>query len=1212
MKTRFHFRLPRRHFKRGFALIATLSMMILLTLIAVGLLTLSTVTVRSGKAEADLAIARANARLGMMTALNQLQKLTGPDQRVTAPADLKFPSANMPRWIGVYGNQARADYSQAPSTIPSQPYQPALLNWLVSGNESVQFDASTSSSDFGKITSAPSSFPFNPTDAVSGLTSGASGPTIGGKKAALLVGGGSTMSANSAKDYVAAPIVTITDSTGTNVKGGYAYWVGDEGMKARIDLRDNYRQQTSASEIDKAKAYSFQVSQRSGIEMMRKDNSTTSKIGSDYDPASTNLKKLATTQSLPLLNTSLKSNDVLKYRFHDVTAYSKSVIADSYAGGLKRDMSSAVYANAGPANTDPLFTPESASFGLPTWGHVRSWVKQTAPPLSNPASPPSLATVQPYTSTQTRFGPVIMGASMGIGVAQEAPGTLRLKLYPTLILWNPHDVALPAHDYELGLAFPKGASGLINVQLAKPPNFSYTNIGNFSLSSGDANLALSGSGTSNFFRFRVKGSPIPAGEAHLYLADDPGFGATAYTGGTAQLVRVPSTSPIGLDTRCFHTNKTITFNPVTYPSDSRFRISSALTGGSFSNNCDRFEAVLTEPGGLSGGLTTTTPVYQALLDMAISGGPNYGDSLTLSNIGVTSTMSNFSIRSLLIMGGGGAINSQWLQIGAMRLSPEIGIVWNRWLASQNPLAPFVKRTKVEQDCQLGAFSHGCVSFSCYDSNNTLRALIGMTSLGGAGSAHLAGVGGEPAHRNPGPFLDVLPTGSSTTTQFLSLGQLQHAQLSPYVFGPTYTFGNSWANLDIPRNSQYVGNQVARPGFSPLNFQDPIYDLPWHLNRALWDRYFVSGAPSTVNQADIDDNKPLPNARMSYYARSGKRPTPAQIQSSSTTALTEAAANLLVNGGFNINSTSEDAWRALLTGTNKFVPTSELGNTSLYSGGSASMSAPIARFSRDVRTDNSTGVTGVSNMWGNRYRGNRELVPFCYPSTSETPAQAQDRLNTIAQILAHEIVVEIRQRGPFLSLGDFVNRRLVADDSNNNMPPSSSSPTSATGIRGALSAALARSGNTTTSATTDAVNPAAAFGGTDLAAPGSHLHCPIAPWFKEHYAGSLVSEAPNGPAASKDADAPKYLTQGDLLSTFGPQLSARSDTFTIRSYGESLDSTGKTTARAWCEAVVQRVPDFVDPADAASLAPASLTKTLNKTLGRRFEIVSFRWLTSEEI
>jgi hypothetical protein len=58
------------------------------------------------------------------------------------------------------------------------------------------------------------------------------------------------------------------------------------------------------------------------------------------------------------------------------------------------------------------------------------------------------------------------------------------------------------------------------------------------------------------------------------------------------------------------------------------------------------------------------------------------------------------------------------------------------------------------------------------------------------------------------------------------------------------------------------------------------------------------------------------------------------------------------------------------------------------------------------------------------------------------------------------------------------------------------------------------------------------------------------------------------------------------------------------------------ARAWCEAVVQRVPEYVvekaangnDPWDSpatATLHPA------NQSFGRRFEIRSFRWLAENE-
>ena len=69
---------------RGFALVATVSMMVLLTLVAIAMLSLSTIEQRSsggGSNEADR-MARANARMALMIALGELQKAAGPDQRV--------------------------------------------------------------------------------------------------------------------------------------------------------------------------------------------------------------------------------------------------------------------------------------------------------------------------------------------------------------------------------------------------------------------------------------------------------------------------------------------------------------------------------------------------------------------------------------------------------------------------------------------------------------------------------------------------------------------------------------------------------------------------------------------------------------------------------------------------------------------------------------------------------------------------------------------------------------------------------------------------------------------------------------------------------------------------------------------------------------------------------------------------------------------------
>jgi hypothetical protein len=68
----------------GFTLIVTLSFMILLTLIAVGLLSLSTISLRNSSLGAARAEARANARLAMMIAIGELQEEMGPDMRVSA------------------------------------------------------------------------------------------------------------------------------------------------------------------------------------------------------------------------------------------------------------------------------------------------------------------------------------------------------------------------------------------------------------------------------------------------------------------------------------------------------------------------------------------------------------------------------------------------------------------------------------------------------------------------------------------------------------------------------------------------------------------------------------------------------------------------------------------------------------------------------------------------------------------------------------------------------------------------------------------------------------------------------------------------------------------------------------------------------------------------------------------------------------------------
>ena len=58
--------------------------------------------------------------------------------------------------------------------------------------------------------------------------------------------------------------------------------------------------------------------------------------------------------------------------------------------------------------------------------------------------------------------------------------------------------------------------------------------------------------------------------------------------------------------------------------------------------------------------------------------------------------------------------------------------------------------------------------------------------------------------------------------------------------------------------------------------------------------------------------------------------------------------------------------------------------------------------------------------------------------------------------------------------------------------------------------------------------------------------------------------------------PTEINQANILLPLAPRLSARSDTFKIRAYGEVRDADDNIIAQATCEAVVQRLPEYVDP------------------------------------
>ncbi len=425
----------------------------------------------------------------------------------------------------------------------------------------------------------------------------------------------------------------------------------------------------------------------------------------------------------------------------------------------------------------------------------------------------------------------------------------------------------------------------------------------------------------------------------------------------------------------------------------------------------------------------------------------------------------------------------------------------------------------------------------------------------------------------------------------SLASFQHVPVSVMADEPSFVVGNSAASIFVgysPLSLQKLrGNNVDlsgsnnRPGRSDWTMTR--VDWSYLLNQVLFDSYFFSGiAPNNDFSSSkalfvdhIQNNTPLHNSQVHFRAAHGQNPD--DIANSlfdgsgdpNLYAPREIASHLMVDGMFNINSTSVEAWKALLASTRKIeVETEEDGDVDSTGSVYTRMSIPH---------------TGENEEW----TGFRSLTDV--------------EINNLAK----EIVIQVKERGPFLNLSDFVNRRaadrsswsydIVSERQYDKQYTPDPDDVHAHMKMGALEAAIQASGinDSYFSETLDDKN----------IGPGN-----LNMWVRDRV--DIDSKVAAGAAG--------HVTQADLLSVIGPVLSARSDTFTIRSYGEFEDHAGNVISRAWCEAVVQRVPEYQD---SSSGGPSSYqphetpvnTGSYDTQLPRRkYEIIQFRWLDPEEI
>ena len=1204
-------------------MIACLILMILISVVILGLTDLAAIELRRAARADQTAQAKANARLALVLAIGQLQKTLGPDQRVSANADILGGNPKQALWTGAWRttqDDGSSFYQRddlhgglADTRWPKQdPPAARVLEWLVSGT----------ADPFAKEIPDPVTLAHGDGDA-----------------------------------EVEAPKIELFRRDGT-MAGHHAWWTGDLGVRANVGTRDPRNDKpVNHNSPDKTAWFRLLASQAADPSMMQ--DGVTLKDSETRCLASTG------TVALTAEGKTWNRNHAL-----DLTVDSLGVLADVSKGGLKRDLTAFFAANGdipawknlpGLAASDPLVgDPADSNNGksrhsvaAPRFGLLADWARLAAPfsgknvasrlPDLDPAAGSSSATFslaneQPVKLAGNRHAglqPILVEATKFTQLsAYKSPGTtdhyrLRFHHYPRVVLWNPYNVQL---NFDRSMIMIQGN-------------------GRFEMWTDDATLDANGN-VVPYTNYPVAQWLSFEGGRNTSFSYDPSdpnglFGTAGYNDPYigAYYFSIPQTR--------FEPGECLVFSP------------------SHSAEYDCLSTYRPEPYNLNSNELSCTAAPDPARSYYISGS-DLGSGIDFfpidywfaptpgwnhnGRIGVENQSDD--TRAVLKSVGTGTVHfedfdaspqvavvSCSLQYGAGR---EPRIAWNsaekmpvEMLDAANPQPKVVPNVRTRETVRLRWFDeHPSNLLNSGPLTNTAyfqEALLGnwnprasyavrspWENIGG--SLPVSGTAGGPwffgaytrdlydqsvewgdqmpmisggrCHGNPfGPPQEgaaryILFDVPRAETGVISLAQFQHVKLSELVWHPSYAIGNSlvdprlgsggfkglshtaptatdnasagvggfhqdqlgWSADTERSTSPDAWATAARAllGGTP-DSDNLVYDLSFEVNQTLWDHYFLSTGSAADKALLLKDpaNNPLPNSRMCLAPQSNPKTTADKL-----TDFQQAASALMVDGAFNVNSTRVGAWEALL------------GSTHL-TGYAQGENVP---FPRVLDAPDGSWKNGDPTDRGAAWAGHRELT--------------KDEIRQFAEA----IVSEVKLRGPFLSLADFVNRRLAEDE---------------TGRMGALQAAIDKAGLNS--------GMTSAYPLNNQSSLPNYTH-------PDHIPDPTLLEQTLKPAC-KAWGAPNWLTQADVLQVIGPVLSARSDTFVIRAYGDAVDPTGTVTARAWCEAVIQRTPEPLDPDDSGvnprlagndgmPAQPGGQSKAGD--FGRRFLMVSFRWLTPTEI
>ncbi|MGE9291482.1 MAG: hypothetical protein ACQKBT_10860 [Puniceicoccales bacterium] len=1030
--------IPTTDRQQGFALVISLSLMALVLLLLVLLSSQIQINLSEAGLSRSYVQAKESAKLGMLVALGNLQKSAGPDQRVTARADLffnedtsySFAEETVPEhrfWTGVW------------DTTEESAYEGSSLDpvWLVSGDA----PAPSAAINADDVILLPG---YNPSG-----TNGYSDPE--------------------AFHPVRAELVELEAS-----QSGFAWWIGDEGTKASIAVQDELVVDLAGLPEDAAYldygTYSAQV--------LSQTSNPTFPYHLLYDYTTASSSDLSAIDSLGYEDdlrlawaggTATEEETLEAQSLHDVTPGNLFVLSNPIDGGLKKDLSylktldpetltEATIESLYGSTAEDL-TPEAIEFF-----HFQGDPASTQPVKGQSLLIPgeTLAETRALDSRFT-FAPIITEFQLAGGVAAEDGDLSNATVQPSdiyfvyriyLDIWNPYTVPMRIGD---------GA----------------------------------GDGETNSWDLRIEIQNLPSGT----VTNDDTL--------DSQSVTLPDISLLWSD---WADGKTL------------------RPGMNFEEIFPQNEE------GTSG-----TGVIQVPLNVQLNGSRSHDYTGEFTMGGQPLEITIYAINN--------SGDEKELCKATIRNYPDFTV---NYFYDYSDRSSWFKR-KPDSNAGFG-MGHDSLEGIGYAFGFRFRLLDEQESLGTV--RDLSQLLSETDIRNQVIDVDLatwdINDAWDDDDPLPYDFQTNASDVDPGYFDPNYGFLSSdffyFQTTGTGRQDRIarifetptadISSISALRNIEFADYPSNAIGSPWgeDLNE-YYDAFFFSTLPDPA-VLPWNGTDPLANPKIQAYGGIPSLTTPATSE------------NLMLENGFNVNSTSTTAWTSILGGPSFAAGTFSFRYEKPHSADWA---------------DDPTWET-LDDALENVYFTLPYSGPFNLTEQPDDP-----RYNLITMDSSTDYTGEFSMQ----------NGELNTDRQH---------PAFIQGLREIEQSDIDSLGE-------EVVNAIREFAATHNRPPFS-----MAEFFNEGILQNAIDNVPTLNDRDNDYDriprfSPASIHQGTLAAKIGDFAQVRSDTFRIRSYGVDLDSGGETERELYCEAVVQRIVDEVDPAGGP--------------FGREFRVVSFRWISNPE-